>query len=70
MVRLRKLSPRTRANVLVLLGSVLLAIAAGLVYLPAGLAAAGAAAILSGLYLVDVEGARESRTARPIRPPH
>jgi len=69
MVRPR-LTPRTTANLLVFLGAVLAAVGAGLIFLPAGLLVAGAAAAGSGLYLVDVEGARESRTARPRRPPH
>lgn len=68
MVRVR-MTPRRRANLLVLVGALFLSLAAGLVYLPAGLAVAGGAAVLSGLYLVDVEGAREPRTARPQIPP-
>lgn len=68
MVRLR-LRPKTRANLLVALGAVLLSVGAGLIFLPAGLLVAGAASVASGLFLVDVEGAREPRTARPFHPP-
>lgn len=66
MVRLR-MSPNARANVLVAVGAVLLSTAGALVYLPAGIAVAGLAAVLSGLFLVDVEGVHEPRSARPIR---
>lgn len=70
MVRLR-LTPKRRSDLLVLLGAVLAAVGAGLIFLPAGLLVAGAAAALAGLFLVDdVEGAREPNSARPFRPPH
>ncbi len=62
------MTQRRKANLLVLVGSLLLSAAGGLVYLPAGMAIAGAAAVLSGLFLVDVEGVREPRAVPPIRP--
>jgi hypothetical protein len=61
-----RMSSRRISYLLVLCGSVLLSIAAGLVYLPAGIAVAGLAMVLSGLLLIDVEGARESSPARPL----
>lgn len=67
MVRPR-LRPRARAPFLVFIGSLLLAAGAALVYPPAGLLVAGLACVLSGLFLVDAEGARESRSARPQSP--
>lgn len=70
MVRLR-LTPKRRSDLLVFLGAVLLSIGCALVYFPAGLIAAGVAAGLSGLFLVtDVEGARESTSARSKRRPN
>ena len=68
MVRLRMTAKR-RSDVLIILGVLFLAAGAGLIYIPAGLIVAGAAAILSGLFLVNVEGARESTSARPKRQP-
>lgn len=62
------MTPKRRSDALLLLGVLLLATGAGLVYIPAGLIVAGAAAILSGLFLVNVEGARESTSARPKQP--
>jgi type IV secretory pathway protease TraF len=67
MVRLR-LTPRRRANLLVTLGAVLASVGAGLIFLPAGLLVAGASSAAAGLYLVDVEGAREPGPARPPHP--
>ena len=68
MVRLR-MNPKRRSDVLIFFGALLLAAGAALVYIPAGLIVAGVAAILSGLFLVNVEGARESTSARPQRQP-
>jgi hypothetical protein len=68
MVRVR-MTPKRRSDALLVLGVLLLAAGAGLVYIPAGLIVAGGAAVLSGLFLVNVEGARESTSARPQRQP-
>jgi hypothetical protein len=68
VVRLR-MTPKRRSDALLLLGVLLLSIGAALVYLPAGLIVAGASAVLAGLFLVNVEGAREPTAARPRRPP-
>ena len=57
------------ARIMVGIGSILLAVAAAMVSIPAGLAVAGAATVLSGLFLVDVEGASESPASLPLRPP-
>lgn len=62
------MSPRIVAMVVVAAGTLLGSIGVTLVYAPAGLIVAGAALVLTGLFLVDVEGARESRSARPKRP--
>jgi hypothetical protein len=66
MVRFR-LTPKRRSDLLIILGVLLVSIGAGSVYAPAGLIVAGAAAVLSGLFLVNVEGAHESTSARPPR---
>ncbi len=58
---------KRRAFALVILGAVAIALGAGLIFRPAGLIVAGVAAILIGLFLIDVEG-DEPRTARPKRP--
>ena len=63
------MTPKRLSDALILIGAVLCSAGATLIYLPAGLLVAGAAAVLSGLFLVDVEGARESLSARPKRPP-
>src|SRR5687767_12997371 len=67
MVRVR-MTPKRRSDALLILGVLLLAVGAALIYIPAGLIVAGAAAVLSGLFLVNVEGARESTSARPKQP--
>ncbi len=67
MVRLR-LTPKRRADLLVLLGVVLISAGCALVSVPAGVIVAGIAAVLSGLFLVtNVEGAHEPTAARPKR---
>lgn len=68
MVRLR-MTPKRRSDALLIVGVLLVAVGAGVIYIPAGLIVAGVAAILSGLFLVNVEGARESTSARPKRQP-
>ena len=45
---------KTRANLLVALGAVCLTAAGALVHVAAGFAVAGAALVLSGLFVVDV----------------
>ena len=52
------MSPKTRANVLVALGAVCLAAAGALVHVAAGVAVAGVALVLFGLFVVDVDGRR------------
>lgn len=66
MVRLR-VGPRRLALALVALGALAIAVGVALVFPPAGLIVAGIALVLFGLYLVDVEGAREPASARPRR---
>lgn len=58
---------RLTAIVLVVLGAAAIATGTALIYRPAGLIIAGIAAVLIGLFFVDVEG-DEPRTARPKRP--
>ena len=70
MVRLR-ISPKLRSDLLIALGVVLLSAGASVLSLAAGLIVAGASAVLSGLFLVtNMEGVRESTSARPTRQPH
>lgn len=66
MVRLR-LTPKRRADALIVLGVLLLSLGAGWwVHPAASLVVAGISAVLAGLFLVpDVDGARESLPARP-----
>lgn len=62
------MTPKLRADLLIFAGVLLLSTGAALVAVPAGLIVAGTAAVLSGLFLVtNVEGARESSSARPKR---
>ncbi len=67
MVRLR-VTPKARADILIVAGVLLVAAGAALVFVPAGLIVAGIAAVLYGLFMVtNVEGASESIPARPKR---
>lgn len=66
MVRLR-MTHRAIARLLVALGAGLAALGVGMVYRPAGVIVAGTALVLFGLFLVDVEGARELGTTRSPR---
>ena len=68
MVRFR-LSRARLALWVVVISAAVLAIGAGLIYKPAGVIVAGAAGVLIGLNLIDVEG-DESSSARPRRTPH
>ena len=68
MVRAR-LTRAGWARLAVALGSAIVSVGVGLIYVPAGVIAAGLAVVLIGLYLIDVEGVLEPRTARPRRPP-
>jgi membrane-bound ClpP family serine protease len=61
------MTPHRLSVALVVLGAVLLSAAAWMVYRPAGVAVAGVALVLFGLFLVDVEAVREPGTARPLR---
>lgn len=63
------MTPKRRSDLLILLGVLLLSTGAGLAFgVGAGLIVAGAATVLSGLFLVtNVEGAREPIPARPKR---
>lgn len=64
MVRLRMSKPN-QARLLVALGILLASLGAALIYSPAGLIVAGVCVGGYGLFFFDVEGARESGSARP-----
>lgn len=49
------MTPKARSNVLIILGVLLLALGAGLAWLPAGPIVLGICAVAAGLLLVDVE---------------